>query len=184
MLRSKTAALVVSMGLVALAFPSSVLNYLSILPGIDIASFPFLRWWGAVYIAAGVLVEWNLRSDRSTQSAIKSVIGVAVACVGTLLLAILLSSESAIFRNFALSAGVVIPLIVGTMDTTKSRLIAVSLVLVPISIGTVVIGRPFSSAAPAVWVPTIFTLYSLVFGIPLYVLGRDWRLDRRHPRAT
>lgn len=54
----------------------------------------------------------------------------------------------------ALSAGVVVPLIVGTMDTTKSRLVAVSLVLVPISIGMVVIGRPFSSAAPEVWVPT------------------------------
>lgn len=184
MLRSKTAALVVSMGLVALAFPSSVLDFLSLLPGIDVASFPFLRWWGAVYIAAGVLVEWNLRSDRSTQSIIKRVIGVAVACVGALLLAILLSGESAIFRNFALSAGVVIPLIVGTMNTAKRRIIAVSLVLVPISIGMVVIGRPFASAAPAVWVPTIFTLYSLVFGIPLYVLGRDWRLDQRQPRTT
>lgn len=176
--RSKTAALVVSIGLIGLVVPSKVAGFISLLPGIDIASFPFLRWWAAVYIAAGTLVEWNLRFARPPQ--LKRVVLVTLVCVAVLFFAVLLSDESAVFENVALSLGVVIPLVVGSMETSKSRLAALLLVLVPIGGGTVVVERPASMAAPAVWVPTVFTLYSLACGLPFYVLGRAWRMGEQN----
>lgn len=180
--RSKTAALVASIGFVALVFPSGVAGFLSLLPGIDITSFPLLRGWGAVYLAAGGLVEWLLRTARPTQ--LKRILWVTSACVVVLFLAILVSGDSTVFRNFVLSLGVVVPFVVGSMDTTKRRLAALLLVLAPIGVGTLVIERPFSLAAPAVWLPAVFTLYSLIVEIPLFALGREWRLGGQMQAAN
>ena len=184
MLRSKIAAFVVAAGLVALASPSSVIDFLSLLPGIDIASLPFLRWWGAVYVTAGVLVEWDLRTERSRGIAVERVAGVVIVCVAALLSAVLVDGRTDVTRDFVLSVGVVIPLVAGSMETTESRLAAMSFALVPICFGAIVIDRPFAAAAPALWTPTVFTLYSLVFGVPLYLLGRDWRLGDHQLKAT
>jgi hypothetical protein len=183
-LRSKTAAFVVAAGLVALASPSSVIDSLSLLPGIDIASFPFLRWWGAAYVTAGVLVEWDLRTERSDGIAVEHVAGVAITCVAALLSTVLVDGGTDVTRDVVLSVGVVIPLVVGSVDTTKGRFAAVSLALVPICLGAIVIDRPFAAAAPALWTPAVFTLYSLVFGAPLYLLGRVWRLGGPQSEAT
>jgi hypothetical protein len=171
MSRAWVATLIAAAGLLGVVSPSSVVGVLDPLP--HISSDTPIRSVGMVYLLAGGLIAWNVSTGRPNYW--KNVLVVVVACAAGLWVVFHWGDSSPDSAVFLAALCILFPLIVGSVDSIKSIALSVASVLLLVVMGMFAFEPPPSS-------PTVGDLYIaflatiwVVFGVPLYIVGREWR---------
>jgi hypothetical protein len=166
-------------GLLGVALPSQVIPVVNILPGIQIVQTDnsnvsgLLRMVGTGYAVAGSLLAWHVITGRPNEP--WTVVVVVFAGVAGLFVARLLwlpESDASVFVSIL---GLLWPLTVGSLDSRRHRVVAGMSAFALIGVGTVLNGPASNTLTPPWWTVIVATVFSITWGLPLYVVGRQWR---------
>lgn len=174
--RSWVAILIAAGGLLGLTVPSSTIQILNVFPGFDItgSNAPrVIKVAGASYLAAGTFVVWCIIGDRPNNPS-HIVLGLLVSWIGMVIVRFLWLPQSNLTVVVYFGA-VLWPLLAGSITFFKSRI--ASILLIPLLIGarSVIHGPQVNTLTPAWLQVTIVTIISVLWGLPLYAVGWQWR---------
>jgi hypothetical protein len=171
--RSKLAILYGLAGLFGIVLPAYAIGILNGLLGVGMnrSDHSLFRLVATVYFVSGALVAVHMHLDHPAglRNAVTVVLG---AAVGTFLARYvwLPGSDAAIVVAILV---MLIPLLVGSTVSAEGFLAAIFSLLMLMVIGTI-LQEPSFSASPLLTVITV-TIFGLLWGLPLYILGWIWR---------
>ena len=129
----------------------------------------YLQLWGVAYLVCGALI--TSFAHRGTVLTRRHVSGVATGCCITMAVIVLTTYRLPVHAVLP-SVAVVVPLLIGGEESIKTRFGTVGLIPLIIIVSTLVSRPSPSIAAPQFFIPSIFTIYSVIIGAPLYSLSR------------
>ena len=168
MLLERKSALLGFLGAIGTALPV----FFNEIEHISRSALVYLQLWGVAYLVCGALITSFARRD--TVLTRWHVSGVATGCC-IMMAAVVLTTYRLPVHAVLPSAAVVVPLLIGGEESTGTRFGTVALIPLVIAISTLVSRPSPSIAAPRFFIPSLFTMYSLIIGVPLYDLSRTWR---------
>jgi uncharacterized protein YjeT (DUF2065 family) len=171
MARARIGLLIALCGLIGVISPSGVTETLDFLPHISDAT-P-VRPVGAVYLIAGGLIAWNVHAGRPNRST--NVLGVVVACAVGLQIAFRGNGPAPDLEFFAPALCVLFPLAVGVAESFASVRLSAAAAFLLILGGMRAYEPAFANAMGDLTIAFFAGLWA-VFGIPLYFVGREWRV--------
>jgi hypothetical protein len=174
--RSWITILIAIGGLLGLTVPSSTIQILNVFPTLDITgsnATRLIRVAGAGYLAAGVFVTWCIIRDRPNDLP-HIVAGVLVSWIGMVIARLLWLPQSDMTVVVYFGA-VLWPLLAGSITSITSRIASILLIPLLIGVGSVIHGPPVDTLTPAWLQVTIGTILSVLWGLPLYAVGWQWR---------
>jgi hypothetical protein len=174
--RSWVTVLIAVGGLLGTTVPSSTIQILNVLPPFDITGpngARLLRVGGAIYLIAGVFVTWCIIRNRPNDIP-HIVAGVVVSWVGMVIARFLWLPQSNLTVVVSFTA-VLWPLVAGSITSFTSRIASILLIPLLIGVGTVIHGPPGGTLTPPWLQVTIATILSVMWGLPLYAVGWQWR---------
>jgi hypothetical protein len=174
--RSWVAILIAVSGLLGITGPSSAIQILNVFPGLDItgSNAPrLLRVLGTGYLAAGAFVTWCIIGARPNDLP-HIVAGVLLSWIGMIIARLLWLPQSDL--TIVVYFGAVLwPLLAGSITSLRSRIASILLIPLLIGVGTVIHGPPVDTLTPAWLQVTIGSILSVLWGLPLYAVGWQWR---------
>jgi len=173
MIRSRVSKIAIMIGLIGLFIPSLVTNMVNLLPVVehDPGSVT-LRAASAMYLIAGIFIEAYVNQGLGPNL---SRVSILVSACMTVMALIFLNSGGMPLELYLIWPGILIPLLAGIAKTYRQLLAALSLVLVPLLGGAIAI-KPSASMALSAWFGSLmFTAYAIMSGLPLSLLGLEWR---------